>query len=311
MVKKNKGSEIRKDYFLDRYVIITPKRGKRPRDIKEETKIDFISSCPFCPKNVENNLVKATYSPGKKWLVNVLQNKYPALTSDNPKAYGYQEVVIETPDHKKEMGDLPISHIQEIIDVYADRTNELTNDEKIEYILVFKNYGGKAGASIHHSHSQIFASELLPPDVLDELTKAHQYQTLNGICPYCQTIKDEQGGPRQVYSDKNIIAFCPYASAFHYEVWIFPRRHPDNITELSKEERKSFAKALKKIIGRLNQYNISYNYFLHQVINDPDQHFFLKIQPRESIWAGVELGSGLVINSVPPEQAAKFYNQQD
>ncbi len=310
MTPKNHKSEIRKDYFLDRYVIITPKRAKRPRDIKEETKIEFLPSCPFCPSNIEKKLEVATYGPKNKWLVKSIKNKFPALTPDNPKAYGYQEVVIETPDHSQEMGDLKVNHITKIIEAYADRTKKLSQDKKIEYILIFKNYGGKAGASIYHAHSQIFASELLPPDVLDELTKAHQYQTQHGICPFCEIIKKEQGGPRQVYADKYVVAFCPYASAYHYEVWIFPRRHPDNITELTKKERLSFSKALKKIIGKLNKSDISYNYFLHQIIKDPDQHFYLKIQPRESIWAGVELGSGVVINSVPPEAAAKFYNKK-
>jgi len=310
MTPKNHKSEIRKDYFLDRYVIITPKRAKRPRDIQEETKIEFLHSCPFCPGNIEKELELTSYGPKNKWLVKAIRNKFPALTSNNPKAYGYQEVIIETPNHSQEIGNLPVSHVTKIIDVYADRTKKLSKDKKIEYILVFKNYGGKAGASIYHAHSQIFASELLPPDVLDELTKAHQYQTQHGNCPYCDIIKKEQGGPRQVYSDKYVIALCPYASAYHYEVWIFPRRHPDNVVELTALERVSFAKALKKIIGKLNKHNISYNYFLHQVINDPDQHFYLKIQPRQSIWAGVELGSGVVINSMPPEKAAKFYNQK-
>ncbi|MBU1148560.1 DUF4931 domain-containing protein, partial [Patescibacteria group bacterium] len=155
MTPQNHKSEIRKDYFLDRYVIITPKRAKRPHDIKEETQIEFLHSCPFCPGNIEKKLEISSYGPKGKWLVKAIKNKFPALTPNNSKAYGYQEVIIETPDHSQEMGDLPVSHINTIVDVYADRTKKLSKDKKIEYILVFKNYGGKAGASIYHSHSQI------------------------------------------------------------------------------------------------------------------------------------------------------------
>jgi len=54
---------------------------------------------------------------------------------------------------------------------------------------------------------------------------------------------------------------------------------------------------------------LSFNFFLHQIISDRDQHFYLKIQPRDSVWAGVELGSGLVVNSISPEIAAKFYRE--
>jgi len=102
-------------------------------------------------------------------------------------------------------------------------------------------------------------------------------------------------------------AFTPYASEYHYEAWIFAKRHLDNISKLNSSEFKSFAKALKKILLKLQKLNLSYNFFLHQVVSEKDQHFYLKIQPRDSVWAGIELGSGLVINSVPPEEAAKYY----
>ena len=92
-------------------------------------------------------------------------------------------------------------------------------------------------------------------------------------------------------------------------MWIFTKRHLDNITKLNNQEFKSFAKVLKKILLKLKKLDLSFNFFLHQIISDKNQHFYLKIQPRDSIWAGVELGSGLVINSIPPEDAAKFYRE--
>jgi UDPglucose--hexose-1-phosphate uridylyltransferase len=177
--------------------------------------------------------------------------------------------------------------------------------------LVFKNSGGKAGASIFHSHSQVFATEVLPPDVMEELSAAHKYQVKKGVCPYCKIIKDEEKSQRKIYADEHIVAIAPYASQFHYEAWIFPRRHLDNITLLSDVERRSFALALKQILSKLNSINLSYNYFLHDVVKDKNQHLYLKIQPRESIFAGVELGSGIVINSIAPEVAAKFYRAKN
>ncbi|MCD4693953.1 galactose-1-phosphate uridylyltransferase, partial [bacterium] len=86
------------------------------------------------------------------------------------------------------------------------------------------------------------------------------------------------------------------------------KRHVDNISLLNEKEFSSFAKALKKILKKLNSLDLSFNFFLHNVISDKNQHLYLKIEPRDSVWAGVELGSGLVINSIPPEEAAKFYN---
>ncbi len=300
-------SEIRKDYFLNKYVIITPKRSKRPRDLREKTILEPKVPCPFCEENLEKKYFVKTYNGGKKFLAKVLKNKFPVVTEDNPKSYGKQEVIVETSKHGIEFADLSVSQLERILKIYADRTKIISQDKKIDYILVFKNDGGKAGASIFHAHSQIFASQVLPPDVLEELQQMHNYQTEKGICPYCEIIKKEEKGERKIFSNKEVTAFCPYASAYHYEAWIFPRRHIDNITHLNKKEFNSFAQALKQILVKLNFLDISYNFFLHQVIKDTDQHFYLKIQPRESIWGGIELGSGMVVNSIPPEQAAKFY----
>lgn len=303
-------SEIRKDYFLNKYVIITPQRAKRPRDISEKTILEPKVPCPFCKENIEKNLLIKTYDGGDNFLAKVLKNKFSAIALDNPKAYGMQEVIIETPKHGVEFAELTISQMTKILEVYADRTKTISKDKKIEYILVFKNDGGKAGASIFHAHSQIFASQILPPDVLEELQMMHNYQTEKRSCPFCDIIKKEGGSKRKIFTNKEVAAFCPYASTYHYEAWIFPRRHVDNITNLNKKELEGIAKALKLILTKLNFLDISYNFFLHQIIKDSDQHFYIKVQPRESIWGGIELGSGIVINSISPETAAKFYRKE-
>lgn len=193
--------------------------------------------------------------------------------------------------------------------MYSRRTQDIAKNKKIDYILCFKNQGSKAGASIIHSHSQIFATEILPPEIHEEMGLAQNYKIKHGICPYCDIIKKEMKSKRKIFEDKNIAAFTPYASEYHYEAWIFPKRHIDNITLLNKEEAKSFAKALKKILIKLKKLDLSFNYFLHNAVSNKDQHLYLKIQPRDSVWAGVELGSGLVINSIPPEEAAKYFRE--
>jgi UDPglucose--hexose-1-phosphate uridylyltransferase len=308
-------SEIRKAYLLNKYVIITPGRAKRPRDIKEQTVIKRVGACVFCPENINKKNIVDEINGGQKklsankwnWSVLSLKNIFPAVTLNNRKAYGLQEVIVETPDHNKELAELPISHIKNVLEMYARRTVALEKIKKINYILCFKNQGSKAGASITHAHSQVFATEILPPDVAEELILAKQYYHKHNSCPYCDIIKKEMRSPRKIFQDENVAAFTPYASEFHYEAWIFTKRHLDNISKLNAAELKSFAKALKKILTKLQKLNLSYNFFLHQVVSEKDQHFYLKVQPRDSVWAGVELGSGLVINSVPPEQAARYY----
>lgn len=301
-------SEIRKDYLLNKYVIITPGRALRPRDVQEQTIISRIADCPFCPEKIDKqNIVDQLDAPQGK--IVSLNNTFPAVTLGNKKAYGAQEVIVETPDHKKELHNLSEGQIEQLLRMYAKRTAALSRVKNIEYVLCFKNQGSKAGASIVHAHSQIFATDILPPDIKEELTLARAYQAEHKTCAYCDIIKKETKSDRVIYQDDFTAAIAPYASQYHYESWIFTKRHLDNITKLNDDEFKSFAKVLKKILLKLSLLNFSFNYFLHQVISDSDQHFYLKIQPRDSVWAGVELGSGLVINSVAPEEAAKYFRE--
>jgi len=307
-------SEIRKDYIQEKYVIIAPRRGLRPHDVERPERIAAVkkTDCVFCPKNVDRiaAVLQTTTKPKRPdepWAIKVIANKYPAVSKKNSRAYGTQEVVIETPDHRAEIEDLSTARVAEIFSTYAERTKEISKDKKIQYLLIFKNNGGAAGASLEHAHSQIFATEFLPPHLKDKSQRVQAYKLKTGRCVYCDTIKKERTGPRLVYQDRNVIAFCPWASMHNYEVWLMPKRHLDNVTLLSAIERTSMATALKKILKKINRLALPYNYYFHQVIHDEDQHLYLKITPRGSVWAGVEIGSGLIINPIPPEQAAGFY----
>jgi len=304
-----KKAEIRKDYILNRYVIITPGRAKRPRDIREETMFAKNDNCPFCPENIDKKNVLDASPNLKDWNILSLKNIFPAVSQDNPSSYGTQEVIIETPDHYKELADLPIKNLVNLLTMYANRTKEISQDKKINYVLCFKNQGSKAGASIQHTHSQIFATEITPPDLQIEAALVKYYRDENGTCPYCDVIEKEIKSRRKIFDDKNVVAFAPFASEYHYEAWIFPKRHLDNITLLTDVEMRSMAKILKKILTAIKSLGLSYNFFLHNVVSDLTQHFYLKIQPRDSVWAGVELGSGIIINSLAPEEAAKFYRR--
>ncbi len=302
--------EIRKDYIQEKYVIIAPLRKKRPHQIeKPQISEAQDQTCVFCPEQVNKVKDLLTIGPLKNWRIKVIKNIFPAVSLDNPNAYGTQEVVIETPEHVRELDDLPEKHIADLLEVYALRTKEISKNKKIQYILIFKNNGGRAGASIIHSHSQIFATAFLPPHLIDKSQRVQAYKLNNGNCVYCDVIQKESKSERIIYKDKNVIAFAPYASMHNYEAWIIPLRHVDNITCLTKNEKDSFAKTLKMILKKINALGFPYNYYFHQVINDEDQHLYMKITPRGSVWAGVEIGSGLVINPVPPEDAAEYYRK--
>lgn len=293
-------SEIRKDYLTNKKVIIAPARSKRPHGVKK-------TGCPLCPGQLTEKIIDQI---GKeKWQVVCLSNPFSAVSPKNKNAYGYQEVIVETPDHSKPLARASEAEILNVLKMFALRTKALSRDKKINYILCFKNSGQAAGASLGHSHSQIFATQILPPDISEEIKLAQEYKKKNRSCFYCDLLKKEKKTKRHIWSDKNMIAIAPIASQYSYEAWIFSQKHIDNITQLKDNELRSLAKILKKIISKLDKADISYNFFLQQAIACRDEHFILKIQPRNNIWAGLELGTGIAINPVAPEEAVKFYKK--
>jgi len=304
-----KDSEIRKDYFTNNYVIIAPKRNKRPVCVAKDTE-SVITSCFFCPEQIDPKEVIMKYGgPKGGWNVLVIANKFPALTIENKNAFGKQEVIIETPEHKKEINHLSLEHIEEIIEVYMNRFETLKNIEGIRYVIVFKNEGGKAGASVAHSHSQVIALPLVPPKIKGEYNDYADYAMENDSCPYCDIIKNERGKERVIFEDEHLFVLAPFASNSPYGAWFIPKRHFRLMSEMSIGEKQSFAKAMKRTLDKLDDIGYAYNYFFHNAVNSEDYHMHLKLSPRPNVWAGLELGTGIIINPVPPEEAAKFYRE--
>ena len=216
-------------------------------------------------------------------------------------------MIIETPNHVKELADLSVAQIERVIEMYAKRTMALAKVKGIEYVECFKNQGSKAGASLVHAHSQVFATDIIPPLLVEEQRRTIEYKRKERRCAYCDVLKKELKSSRRIFEDKQVGVFSPYASAYHYEAWIFTKKHVDNISQLNRAQIRSIAKVLKDVLVKLQALGLSFNMFMHEVVSFRDQHFYIKIQPRDSVWAGVELGSGIVINSVAPEIAAKYY----
>lgn len=306
-------SEIRKDYIQEKYVLVSPRRSNRPNQFGgggEDCPLIKPADSPLSPHNINQEKPLDMVGPKRNWRIYVVPNKFPAVSLDNPRAYGAHELVIETPNPNIHIEDLPTKHVAEILDVYARRTLALSKNPRIKYVLIFKNSGGRAGASLCHAHSQIFATEFVPPTLLDKSARVQAHRAKYSDCIYCDVVKKERLSKRFIWEDQNIVAFCPYASMHNYEVWILPKRHRDNITQLNHSERLSWAHIMRKVLFAINhKLLLPYNYYFHQLVDDVDQHFYMKIIPRGSSWAGVEIGSGLIINPIPPEDAAKFYRE--
>jgi UDPglucose--hexose-1-phosphate uridylyltransferase len=265
-------SEIRKHYFLDQFVVI------------------------------------AQYPRGNQWDVKVIQNAFPAVSLDNDKAFGIQEVVINTPTHNVEFSELEIKHILELFDAYRHRLNQLKITPGIRYVLIFKNDGPMAGASVAHAHCQILALPLVPPKIEQEADALNHYWDYHQSCAYCDIILWEiQHKSRVIASDKHFAAISPYAANYAFEAWLIPQRHITKFSDLNGSELQSLATMLKIIATRLDMYTMSFNYFLQESLINQNHHFVLKVEPRTTKWAGAELGTGVIINPVSPEYAALWY----
>lgn len=314
-LSKNKStpieSEIRVDYVHDREVIIAPGRRQRPHDHNITAADEHLGVAPendaFSRESLKNTAGLLTVGGSRNWRIKVIKNIYPVVRPDNPKAYGHQEVVVETPEYGLDLGSLPVTHVVDVLRVYGERVKALQRDKKIRYILVFKNNGGRAGASINHAHSQIFASAYVPSHVVIRRKRAQEYRVMNSTDYYSDLLVKEEGGSRWIGSGAYVCALTPYASLYNYEAWIMPWRRVDNISQLRETELREMAVWLRHCIRRLNAEGLPYNYYLHQVVGDQSEHLYLRIAPRRDVWAGLELGSRLIVNTVTPEEAAVFY----
>lgn len=299
-------SETRKDYFKKEYVIIAPNRSKRPHKATKDDGVE--GTCHFCPSNFKDEVI--TYQDlnyNGDWEVLSVVNKYAALTTDNEKAYGQTEVIIETRKHDVNINNFSVNHIIRIFNAYIDRFNALKNLDKIKYVIVFKNEGGRAGASISHSHSQIIAMPFLPPKTEKESRDYSRYRLEHMTCPYCDIIAKETDKPRVIWEDENIFVLSPYASNTPYGVWLLPKRHVRFLSDLKRSEKESIAIALKLVLGKLDELGMSYNYYVENAVNQEDYHMHIKITPRPNTWGGLEMGTGIIVNTVAPEYAAKVY----
>jgi UDPglucose--hexose-1-phosphate uridylyltransferase len=330
---------LRKDYLLDRWVYYAAERKKRRMEFKEDRVKDVSSSktCFFCTGNehlTPKEIGRVEYK--NIWKIRWFPNKFPVVELKGNaklrknkflmegKNYGTHEVIAETADHKKQLADLSVEHIKEILDVYILRIKTLSKIKGTKYVAVFKNKGPQAGTSLVHAHTQVASLPLLPDDVMDEVKavkkfRIHENQRFSGRrkspgfsseCPYCNIIKLESKSKRKIMENKSIIAFAPFASRFNFEAWLFPKRHVKSITSMYDNELYDMASALKKILLKLKKINASYNFFLHYAPKGENLHFHIEITPRIAKWGGFELSTGAIINSVMPEDAAKFYRSK-
>ncbi len=327
--------ELRKDPVTGRWVIIAVERGMRPSDFKEEEEIessDITKKCPFCEGHEGKTPpeILAYRKPGTApntpgWWVRVIPNKFPALKIegelnrkgvgmyDMMNGIGAHEVIIESPNHFDSLENMPLKHIEDILWAFRDRCLDLRKDIRFKYIIIFKNKGKKAGASLSHPHSQLIATPVLPKLAKEELAGAQRYYDYKERCVYCDMIAQEIGDKKRlVLENEEFVVFVPFASIVPFEMWILPKQHSSDYADIKRSQIPYLAEALQKALQRLNKAvpNVPYNFYFHSAplnnLHLPHYHWHIEVVPRLTHTAGFEWGTGLYINPMPPERAAEF-----
>jgi len=327
--------ELRKDPIVGRWVIISTERGKRPSDFPMETRKRDAKLCPFCPTNEsatppeilayrENGTRPNT--PG--WTLRVIPNKFPALRIegdlnregmgifDKMNGVGAHEVIIETPDHQKDLVDLEQAQIEKVLWAFRERIVDLKRDARFKHIMIFKNQGEAAGASLEHSHSQLIATPIVPIRILAEMDGARKYYDYKERCIFCDMIRQEiNDSVRVVSQNEHFVGFEPFASRFPFETWIMPLKHNPSFENIRQEEVVTFAGILKETLSRLSiaLNNPAFNFVLHsspvEIHRPSDYHWHLEIMPKLTRVAGFEWGTGFYINPTTPEDAAQYLRE--
>lgn len=324
-------SELRYNLISGEWVIIATERAKRPEDFVKgkEAKKDipeYRKDCPFCPGN-EDQTPEETLRFGdtKDWRLRAVFNKFGAL-SPNIKlqrqvsslhnrlsGYGTAEVIIESRKHNTFIVLMSDEEAADIIKAYKERYLSVEKDKSIEEIIIFKNHGVRAGTSLEHPHSQLIAVPVVPPQIRVRLERAARYFDQTGKCIFCQTLKEElKEKSRLVYETEEFVSFIPYASLTPFHMWIFPRKHMSNFSQISNKQIQDLAICLKKTLGKL-YYGLSNPDFNYTIRSTPAHesaskyyHWYISIIPRITQPAGFELGSGMFINTSLPEESSAF-----
>jgi UDPglucose--hexose-1-phosphate uridylyltransferase len=255
-------------------------------------------------------------------------NKFPALRIegelnregegiyDKMNGIGAHEVVIETPRHEETLATLPLKNVKNVLLAYRERIIDLRRDQRLRYVLVFKNHGVSAGASLEHSHSQIIALPIVPRRVAEEVEGAKNYFSYKDRCVFCDIIRQElQRRQRVITENESFVSVAPFASRFPFETWILPKAHHPSFEHMEFSQYESAAQILSDTLRRLRHVltDPPYNYVIHTSsfpeVDAEHYHWHFEIMPKLTKVAGFEWGTGFYINPTPPEEAAEYMRE--
>lgn len=286
--------------------------------------------CPFCPPGTGSYPAEI---PRLAYDVVVFDNQFPSLVAaPSPPSVpdddlyrvlwrrGAAEVVVYSADHEATLRHLSPAHLRHVLDVWCDRYLELGSRAEVEYVLIFENRRPSGGATIEHPHAQIYGYPAIPPRVRTELDACREHVDRTGRCLYCDiAAREGVEGVRVVSETAGFIAIVPFCARWPFEVHLLSRRHAYDMVGLTDPERSELAGLLA---GVLTAYDnlfgapLPYVMAVHQAPTDGQRweavsHLHVELMPtqrtadRHKVMAGSELGAGVFVSEMNPEEAAR------
>ncbi len=325
----NSMSELRQDPLSGDWIILSPGRAKRPNTLGREArgprKPTPKKDCPFEDlQKSGNGTIFQAWPSTKKWGIAVIPNKYPALVHgeacaidfkkgiyDTETGIGEHELIV-TRDHSKFFADLDLSAAAQVFHMFQERYRTM-NDGCNAYAVAFLNYGPSVGASLWHPHYQILAIPFVPPHVARSIRGAREYFKKKNRCLRCDIMRQEMKYRKRIVGEnRDAIAFAPYASKRPFEVNVMPKQHFPKFEETPAHTIRSVAEMIQKVLRglRARAGDPDLNFFIHNAPFGKNghryHHWHAEILPNMSYLGGLEFATGIYINIVDPDEAAKI-----
>jgi UDPglucose--hexose-1-phosphate uridylyltransferase len=313
--------------------VTLPDRGLKPGQVIP-TKPE---KCNYCPGNEEmtlpadlvlvrrgDTLLKQTDSEGdviRNWSVRIFPAKNPVVTPNAPPSYGeqphysepalgYHYVLVATPKHDQHFSKIDMEQWTDILASLQDKVRWLYSQKGVSYVLIFVNSEKNGSPTATHPNIQIVTTPTVPPVVEQEAETVQNSLNELGVCPMCQVIGSETGGPRQILATDFFLAFAPWVSTHPFEFWIYPKHHMTSLLKLSQKEMMDLALMLRSTLGGLSKALDTQNFVM--VFHSSSEkkttkqiHWHIEVFPRRTQWTGLELGGGIFVNDTTPEAAAQ------
>ena len=317
-------SQLRLNPLTGRWVTVAVERAARPGELISRqlpVESDPGRPCPFCPGNEEATPpALETYGPSGGWLVRVVPNLFPAFEGHEPlrvqnlgpvftqaTASGVHEVLVFAPEHDASWADLDDKHAGLAMAAIRDRMEDHARRSTVRYTQAIVNAGREAGASLEHPHGQLLGVPFVPGEIAEEEAGFRRFE---GSCLLCTTVEAEaQAGHRVVHDDERVLVVCPFWSGAPYEMLVIPRTHEVHLENTAPADVVAVGRAIRDALRLLRAQvgDTSYNLVFHTAPHHHEGpfHWHVHIVPRLTSLAGFEQGTGVMINIVAPELAAR------